>query len=69
MGVVAFEAPANAVYGQSRVEREAAGTTVGGSGKGLLIAAQALALDMIVVTANQREFARVGGLRVETWST
>ncbi|MGD8644446.1 MAG: VapC toxin family PIN domain ribonuclease, partial [Chromatiales bacterium] len=33
----------------------------------LLIAAQALALDLTVVTANVREFSRVPGLRVENW--
>lgn len=29
--------------------------------------AQALALDLAVVTANEREFSRVPGLRVENW--
>ena len=32
-----------------------------------MIAAQALALDMIVVTNNEREFGRVRGLKVENW--
>lgn len=34
----------------------------------ILIAAQARRRDAILVTANQREFARVPGLRVEDWS-
>ena len=33
----------------------------------ILIAGQALARDLIVVTANTREFLRVQGLRVENW--
>ena len=33
----------------------------------LLIAAHALALDAVLVTANEAEFARVAGLRVENW--
>jgi len=63
--VIPFEAPADATYGNARVTLEAAGTPIGGND--LLIAAQALALDMIVVTANESEFARVDGLRVENW--
>jgi tRNA(fMet)-specific endonuclease VapC len=63
--VIPFEAPADAAYGNARVALEAAGTPIGGND--LLIAAQALALDMVVVTNNEREFARVSGLRVENW--
>ena len=33
----------------------------------MLIAAHALMLDCIVVTANEREFSRVPKLRVENW--
>jgi tRNA(fMet)-specific endonuclease VapC len=33
----------------------------------MLIAAHALALDCTVVTANDREFSRVPGLKVENW--
>ena len=33
----------------------------------LLIAAQALALNLTVVTANVQEFSRVPGLGVEDW--
>ncbi|NWG55047.1 MAG: type II toxin-antitoxin system VapC family toxin [Hydrogenophilaceae bacterium] len=63
--VIPFEAPADAACGIARAALEAAGTSIGGND--LLIAAQALALDMIVVTANEAEFARVNGLRVENW--
>ncbi|KAF0176297.1 MAG: PIN domain-containing protein [Hyphomonadaceae bacterium] len=63
--VIPFEAPADAAYGAARVALEAAGTPIGGND--LLIAAQALALDMTLVTHNAREFTRVDGLRVEDW--
>lgn len=63
--MIPFEAPADTAYGNARVALEAAGTPIGGND--LLIAAQALALDMIVVTNNEREFARVRGLKVENW--
>jgi tRNA(fMet)-specific endonuclease VapC len=33
----------------------------------MLIAAHALALDCTVITANDREFSRVPGLKVENW--
>ncbi len=63
--IIALEVPADASYGAARVALEAAGTPIGAND--LLIAAQALALDMIVVTDNEREFARVDGLRHENW--
>jgi tRNA(fMet)-specific endonuclease VapC len=63
--VVPLEAPADAAYGSIRVALEAAGTPIGGND--LLIAAHAVALDMIVVTANEREFRRVPRLDVENW--
>jgi tRNA(fMet)-specific endonuclease VapC len=34
----------------------------------MLIAAHALALDCTLVTANEREFRRVPGLKVENWA-
>lgn len=63
--VIAFEAPVDATYGVARVALEAAGTPIGAND--LLIAAQALALEMVMVTDNDREFRRVQGLRVENW--
>jgi tRNA(fMet)-specific endonuclease VapC len=63
--ILPFEAPADARYGELRVALEAAGTPIGAND--LLIAAQALALDMVLVTDNAREFERVAGLRVENW--
>ena len=63
--VLPLETPAEAAYASARVALEAAGTPIGGND--LLIAAQALALDLVVVTNNEREFGRVGGLRIENW--
>jgi tRNA(fMet)-specific endonuclease VapC len=63
--VLPLEAPADAAFGSARVALEAAGPPIGGND--LLIAAQALALDLVVVTDNEREFGRVAGLKVENW--
>ncbi|MDR3508921.1 MAG: type II toxin-antitoxin system VapC family toxin [Caulobacteraceae bacterium] len=60
-----FDAPADAAYARLRTQLEAAGSPIGGND--MLIAAQALATDCIVVTDNEREFARVSGLSVENW--
>ena len=59
------EAPADEEYARIRRYLESRGTPIGPND--LLIAAQALALDCCVVTANDREFSRVPGLKVENW--
>ena len=63
--VLPLEAPADAAYGSVRVALEAAGKPIGGND--LLIAGQALALDLVVVTDNEHEFGLVAGLTVENW--
>ena len=63
--VLPFEAPADAQYGSLRSLLERAGKPIGAND--LLIAAQALALGHMIVTDNEREFARVRGLRLENW--
>lgn len=65
MEVLAFEPPADAVYARTRAALEAAGSPIGAND--LLIAVQALALDLVLVTANEREFRRIQGLRIENW--
>jgi tRNA(fMet)-specific endonuclease VapC len=65
LDVQGFEAPADVAYGRLRARLEAAGLPMGGND--ILIAAQALSADLIVVTDNQREFERVADLRVENW--
>ena len=65
LDVVPLEAPVDAVYGRVRADLERAGTPIGGSN--LLIAAHALALGATIVTDNEGEFSRVGGLSLENW--
>jgi len=63
--VAAFEPPADVAYADLRTRLERAGTPIGAND--MLIAAQALALNLTLVTANEREFSRVSGLRIENW--
>lgn len=65
MTVVPLEPPVDRIYAQVRAHLTAAGTPIGPTD--LFIAAHALALDLTLVTANDREFSRVPGLRVENW--
>jgi tRNA(fMet)-specific endonuclease VapC len=51
--------------GQVRASLAAAGTPIGPYD--VLIAAQALARDLTLITHNTREFARVGELKIEDW--
>jgi tRNA(fMet)-specific endonuclease VapC len=53
------------IYARLRSTLERAGTRIGNLD--MLIAAQAVALGLTVVTNNLREFRRVPGLRVENW--
>jgi tRNA(fMet)-specific endonuclease VapC len=64
--VLAFDEPAAVLYGFIRADLKRRGTMIGGND--LLIAAHALANDLILVTNNTREFARVQGLKVEDWT-
>jgi tRNA(fMet)-specific endonuclease VapC len=63
--VAPFEAPADALYGTLRARLEAVGRVIGAND--LLIAAQALALDCVLVTDNEQEFSRVDDLDIENW--
>jgi tRNA(fMet)-specific endonuclease VapC len=58
-------APLDSLYADVRKAAESKGTSVGAMD--LLIASQALALDAILVTGNEREFSYVPGLKVENW--
>lgn len=64
--ILPLEVPADRHYGDIRQRLARLGTPIGPNG--LLIAAQARSLDLTVVTANERAFARVPGLRVENWA-
>lgn len=63
--IMPFKAPADAVYGLLRCNLERAGQPIGGND--LLIAAHAVTLGCTLVTANEREFARVEGLHCQNW--
>ena len=63
--ILDFDQGASAQYGLIRSGLEAAGTPIGPMG--MLLAAQALASDLTLVTNNTREFERVVGLKVENW--
>jgi tRNA(fMet)-specific endonuclease VapC len=64
--LVPFDAQAAALAGEVRALLARAGTPIGAYD--LLIAAQALALGVPVVTNNEREFRRVPGLQLENWT-
>ena len=63
--ILPLELPVDEIYGSIRTQLELAGTPVGGND--LLIAAHAITLDLTLVSDNEREFARVAGLRIENW--
>lgn len=63
--ILPLEIPCETAYAKIRTHLEQAGTPIGPND--LLIAAQALTLNLSVVTANEREFSRVPGLIVENW--
>jgi len=53
------------VFGKIRYQLKRTGELIGPYD--MLIAAQALARDLVLVTNNTTEFARVDGLRIEDW--
>jgi tRNA(fMet)-specific endonuclease VapC len=54
------------VYARLRAKLERAGTSIGPLD--MLIAAQAVARRLVLVSSNAREFRRVPGLRLESWA-
>ncbi|MFW6278534.1 MAG: type II toxin-antitoxin system VapC family toxin [Halorhodospira sp.] len=64
--ILSLERPVEAEYAAIRCDVERAGTPIGPND--LWIAAHARAQDLVVVTANKREFDRVPGLVIEDWS-
>ena len=62
---VPFDARAAAAYGKVRAALEKRGTPIGPLDTE--IAAHAIALQATLVTYNEREFSRVGGLKIENW--
>ena len=65
LDIAAIGPPADRIYGDIRWHLERAGSPIGAND--LLIAAQALSDDSILVTDNTQEFERVPGLKIENW--
>lgn len=66
LGVLPMDEPVSAVYGQIRADLRAKGTPIGPND--LWLAAQAKSHGLVMVTRNGREFSRVEGLTLESWS-
>jgi tRNA(fMet)-specific endonuclease VapC len=64
--IIPFDADDAIVYGQIRANLEAQGLPIGALDT--LIAAQAVQYNLILVTSNVREFARIPGLAIEDWT-
>jgi tRNA(fMet)-specific endonuclease VapC len=65
--IVPFEDEDARCAGEIRARLASLGTPIGPYDT--LIAGQALARDLIIVTHNTREFSRVEGLRIEDWES
>ena len=64
--ILDFDQAASAEYGHIRSLLESMGKPIGPMD--LLLAAQARAHGLVLVTNNEKEFRRVEGLRVENWT-
>lgn len=67
IGILEFTSSDAVSYAQVRARLERAGTPIGPLDT--LIAAQAVARKLILVSNNQREFGRVGGLSTQNWKS
>ena len=63
--IIPFEEPTDRQYAILRSNLEKSGTLIGPND--MLIAAQAIAYGLTLVTANIREFEQVQGIAVENW--
>lgn len=63
--IVPFDNDCIWAYGKLRAHLEKLGQPIGALDT--MIAAHALAMDVVLVTNNQKEFSRVPGLRLENW--
>lgn len=67
LAIVEFNSNDATSYAQVRSRLERAGTPIGPLAT--LIAAQAVARKLVLVSNNEREFSRVSSLRVENWAS
>lgn len=63
--IIAFDEKSTEIYGKIRTELEKKGKIIGAMD--LLIASQALALDLTLVTNNIKEYSRITNLKIENW--
>ena len=63
--ILAFDTPADVVYGKLRASLERVGQPIGGND--LLIAAHAIAFGHTLITDNEGEFSRIDDLAWENW--
>ncbi len=63
--IISYDETHSDLYARTRIVLEKRGTPIGAHD--MLIAAQALRHELILVTNNTREFARISGLRLENW--
>lgn len=63
--VLPFDEEASAAYGVLRAVLQGQGVPIGSND--MLIAAHAIALGLVIVTNNEKEFSRVQGLSCENW--
>jgi len=66
IAILEFTSSDAATYAQVRAKLERAGTPIGPLDT--LIAAQAVARKLVLVSNNEREFRRVAGLHVQNWA-
>jgi len=67
LGIVEFTSNDAASYAEVRAKLERGGTPIGPLDT--LIAAQAVARRLVLVSNNEREFRRVASLRIENWTS
>ena len=67
LAIVEFTSNDAASYAQVRAKLERAGTPIGPLDT--LIAAQAVARKLVLVSNNEREFSRIAGLSIENWAS
>ena len=64
--ILPYDETATMIYGDIRLQLEKSGEPIGPLD--LLIAAQALSRDLVLITNNEKEFNRVHNLKVENWA-
>jgi len=64
--IAALPETAAQIYGTIRADLESRGQQIGNND--LWIAAHALAVNLTLITNNEREFARVPGLKIQNWA-